>query len=143
MKDNKPGLIKKWVYKATDVQIYHATSYIQSKGIELPFAPNPRQSLIYLFTGGPTQMSPYSPEKWILFQKMTAHCRQVKHTLHSGKVKLSASIGREYKEKLERVAQEMNISKSAVLELLIENADKIKSKQKKKGSSQKPLPINR
>lgn len=77
-----------------------------------------------------------------MFQKMTAHCRQVKHTLHSGKVRISASIGRDHKEKLERVAEEMNISQSAVLELLIENAEKIKSKQKKgrKAAAKKHYP---
>lgn len=142
MRDNKPVLIRKWIYRATDEQIYHATSYIQSKGFELLLAPNPRQSLIYLFTGEPTQMTPCPPEKWILFQDMTAHCRRVKHALYSGKVKLSASIGREYKEKLERVAKEMNTSQSAVLELLIENAEKIKQKQKqgRKGAAKNHCP---
>ncbi|MBR9856358.1 MAG: hypothetical protein GYB38_01480 [Gammaproteobacteria bacterium] len=130
MSDDKPRLIMKWINNATHEQISHATSYIQRQGLELPHASTCQQSLINLFTNEPAQGNPYPLERWVTFQKMTAHCRQKKHKLHSGKVQLSASIRREHKEKLEHIAKEMNTSQSEVLELLIENYEKIKSKQK-------------
>ncbi|WP_458735664.1 hypothetical protein [Zobellella taiwanensis] len=142
MSDNKPGLIAKWIHEATDEQLSHAANYMQSKGWQLPQASSLQQSLFHLYTDGVTQSHPYPSERWVTFQQMTAHCRHKKHKLYSGKVQLSASIGRENKEKLERIAKEMNISQSAVLELLIENAEKIKSKQKreKKGAAKSHYP---
>lgn len=130
MSDDKPRLIMKWIHNATHEQISHATNYMQRKGFELPQASASPQSLINLFINEPAQGNPYPLEKWVTFQKMTAYCRQKKHKLNSGKIQLSASIRREHKEKLENIAKEMNTSQSEVLELLIENAEKIKSKQK-------------